>query len=96
MAVLWDGKKGCKIFVKVDWRGRELDKKEKEVSRGIAPAYFQPLEFRNTPKYNKSKSHQICLLKNSFCERPVVFGHKDPLDNQMTVVSTVITLTRNR
>jgi len=96
MPVLWDGKKGCKIFVKVDWRGRELDKNRKKASRGHFPGIVQPLEFRNTPKYNKSKSHQICLLKNSFCERPVVFGHKDPLDNQMTVVSTVITLTRNR
>jgi len=52
---------------------------EKKAGRGHFPGIIQPLEFRNTPKYNKSKSHQICLLKNSFCERPVAFGHKDPL-----------------
>ena len=76
MAVLRACKKACKIFVKLDWRGRELGKREKEVSRGRAPAYFQALEFRNTPKYNKSKSLRICSFKNSFGERLVVFGHQ--------------------
>ena len=37
MAVLWDGKKGCKIFVKVDWRGRELDKKGERSEPGNSP-----------------------------------------------------------
>jgi hypothetical protein len=37
MTVLWDCKKACKIFVKVDWRGRELDKNGEKAGRGHFP-----------------------------------------------------------
>jgi hypothetical protein len=37
VAVVRDCKKGWKIFVKVDWRGRELDKKGERSEPGKSP-----------------------------------------------------------
>lgn len=78
MAVLRDCKKGWKIFVKVDWRGRELDKNREKSGPGSFPRHtfnrlnletHQNIINQNLIKFACSKTlfakDRLCLVKKT-------------------------------